>query len=350
MKKSLSLLLSAALVLALAAGCKPSTPATSSGSHPGASSSTDISSGSTSKPDVSTPVSTADAKITVLSGPTGIGAAKMMSDANPDWEFNVVAANDEVVAALTAGQTDIAAIATNVAANLSAKTNGNIKVLSINTLGVLYILDKNVGVTSMADLKGQTIYATGQGANPEYVLNHLLTANNLDPAADVTIEWMTGPEVVAKMVSADAGVCMLPVPAATGLLMQDSAVKQAISLTDEWEDKGDGSLAMGCVVARTEFIEEHPEVVEAFLAEYEESINFMKDEINLEAASQMVAEFGITANEKVAAKAIPQCNLAYITGTEMKTILESYYAMLFQANPAAIGGAMPYDSFYYGVE
>ena len=221
--------------------------------------------------------------------------------------------------------------------------------LAVNTLGVLYILDKNVGITSLADLSGKTIYATGKGANPEYILNYLLTQNGVDPTTDVTIEWLTAEEVSAKMISSDSAVCMLPVPAATALMAKDSAVKQAISLSDAWDELGNGSLAMGCVVARTEFIEENPQAVADFLTEYEASINYMKDEANVDTASELVAQYKITPSAAIAAAAIPQCNLTFASSQEMKDLVEGYFSVLFQANPASIGGGMPYDSFYYGV-
>ena len=236
-----------------------------------------------------------------------------------------------------------------MAANLAAQSDGSIQMLAVNTLGVLYILDKNVGVTSLADLSGKTIYTTGKGANPEYILNYLLTQNGVDPATDVTIEWLTAEEVSAKMISSDSAVCMLPVPAATALMAKDSAVKQAISLSDAWDELGNGSLAMGCVVARTEFIEENPQAVADFLTEYEASINYMKDEANVDTASELVAQYKITPSTAIAAAAIPQCNLTFASGQEMKDLVEGYFSVLFQANPASIGGGMPYDSFYYGV-
>ena len=107
---------------------------------------------------------------------------------------------------------------------------------------------------------------------------------------------------------------------------------------------------MGCVVGRTQFIEEHPETVDAFLDLYGDSITFMSDENNSADAAAMVGELGITANEQIAAKALPQCNLTFITGADMKATLEEYYQVLFQANPDSIGGSMPYDAFYYGAE
>ena len=204
MKRKLSLLLCAALTLSLLAGCGPKN--TGNGSASG--------SDSTSQ---STSQNTGDrtqVDFMVLSGPTGVGAAKLLSDNDAgttlnDYNAEVVTENGQIQTALTSGEVDIAAIATNVAANLAAQSDGSIQMLAVNTLGVLYILDKNVGVTSLADLSGKTIYTTGKGANPEYILNYLLTQNGVDPATDVTIEWLTAEEVSAKMISSDSAVCML---------------------------------------------------------------------------------------------------------------------------------------------
>ena len=292
----------------------------------------------------------------VLSGPTGVGAAKLMADNEAAEFYDKVAAsatveadNQAVSSALINGDADIAAVATNVAATLVNKNPESIQVLAVNTLGVLYILEKGDTVTSMADLAGKTVYATGEGANPEYVLNYLLTENGVDPA-DVDIQWMTAQEVTAQMASSEDGICMLPVPAATALMIQDSGVRQALSLTDEWSSVSDGELAMGCIVARTDYIEENPQGVEAFLAAYQDSIEYMSNPDNLDAAAELVAQYGITANANIAKAAIPQCNLVCLTGDEMKSVLEAYYQVLFDADPTSIGGALPYNSFYYGAE
>ncbi len=347
MKRSLSALLAAALALSLLSGCGPKNAGSNSSSSSGSSSGS-----SSSSPDVSQPVPTGSVRLTVLSGPTGVGAAKLLADdagsTAPAYDATVASANDEVTAALINGSTDIAAVATNVAANLAAKTDGGIQVLAVNTLGVLYILEKGDTVHSMADLRGKTLYATGQGANPEYVLNYLLTQNKVDPA-QVDIEWLTAQEVSAKMASSEKAICMLPVPAATALMLQDTKVRQAVSLSEEWERLEQGALPMGCVVARTEFIEANPQAVSNFLTQYQASIAYMSDPANLDEAAKLVAQFQLTPNEKIAAAAIPQCNLTFLTGEDMKNVLEEYYQVLFQADPASIGGSMPYDSFYYGV-
>ena len=366
MKRTLSLLLSAALALSLLTGCGPKTPGSAdSGSASGSSASSSAPADSSSSGDSSASEDYTLPKLMVLSGPTGVGAAKLMADSEYAWANGgitpdgsqpaiaenpaVVADNQQVSDALINGDADIAAIATNVAAVLSAKSDGAIQVLAVNTLGVLYVLEKGDTVHSLADLAGKTIYATGQGANPEYILSYLLTQAKVDPA-QVDIQWMTAQEVSAKMASSQDGICMLPVPAATALMLQDSGIRQALSLSDEWAKLEEGELPMGCIVARSDYIEENPQGVEAFLDAYEQSIAYMSDPDNLEQAAQLVAQYEITPSAAVAQAAIPQCNLTFLTGPEMKLMLESYYTVLFQADHAAIGGGLPYDSFYYGVD
>lgn len=353
MKKYLSLILAAALMISMLAGCAGSNskPAETDPPVPAAAAPTEAPVAETEAP----AAVEALPKLMVMSGPTGVGAAKLMADHEAADEMPVIASaevvadNEAVKNALINGDADIAAVATNMAATLANKTDGGIQVLAINTLGVLYILEKGQTVQTMADLKGKTVYATGQGANPEYILNYLLNENGVTPE-EVDIQWMTAQEVVAKMTTEENAICMLPVPAATTVMMKAEGVRQAISLSEEWDKLGNGALAQGCIVARTEFVEQNPNVVASFLKAYEKSINYMNDEANLEDAAALVARYEITANAQIAAKAIPQCNLTFVTGQEMKDILVQFYDVLFQANPAAVGGAMPDDAFYYGIE
>lgn len=291
----------------------------------------------------------------VMSGPTGVGAAKLLADHDAAVEGEkilasaaVVADNTAITSALINGEADIAAIATNMASTLYQKTNGDLQVLTINTMGVLYILEKGNSVSSMADLKGKTVYATGQGANPEYILNHLLTSNGVSPS-EVDIQWMTAQEVTAAMTTATEAICMLPVPAATALMIKDSGVRQAISLSEVWDQLGNGALSQGCIVVRKSYAQANPQAVANFLKAYEASITYMKAEENRADAAALVAQYGITANAAIAAKAIPQCNLTFITGQQMKDILSAFLTVMHTANPASIGGALPKDDFYYGI-
>ena len=228
-KKLLSLTLALAMSLGLLAGC--------SGGEP---------EGSSAPPETTPPAETTAAQPTespetetvrmaVLNGPTGVGAAKLMADSEAGttaqaYDVEVYTDNSQVSAALTNGDVDIAAMASNVAANLYNKSGGGIQLISVSGLGVLYILENGESVDTMADLSGRTLYATGQGANPEYVLNYLLTENGVDPA-DVDIQWRTAQEVSALMATGEAELCMLPVPAATSVLVQNDGVREALDLS-----------------------------------------------------------------------------------------------------------------------
>ncbi len=288
--------------------------------------------------------------IAVLSGPTGVGASKLMND-NAEgknqnkYNFTVETENTNVTSGLMSGDYDIAMVATNVAANLYNKSQ-SIQIAAINTLGVLSIINcTDEEIATVEDLKGKTIYSPGKGANPEYVINHILKSNGLTVGTDVFVEFAAADEIIAKMVS-EGGICMLPQPAATTLLTKAENAKEAIVISDEWDKLDNGSrLSMGCVVVRKEFAQAHPEAVEKFLTEYAASIEFVNE--NPAEASAMIVEQGIIGNAKIAEKAIPKCNLVCITGEEIKPAIENYYQVLFDANPDSIGGAVPADEFYY---
>ena len=304
----------------------------------------------------SAPVMGEDVRLAVLSGPTGIGAAKLLSDSDADatvnhYDYTIAADNSELVAGLTGSDPafDIATVASNVAVNLYNKTDGGVKIIALGTLGVLHILESggNETVSSVADLAGKTIWAVGQGANPEYILRYVLSENGLDPDKDVTILFADAAEVTQKLMTGEAEVAMLPVPAATAaILKSEGKVRAALDMTEEWNALNTGSqLIMTAVVARTEFIEQHPDAVSLFLEEYAGSIDYVNT--NVDDAAELVAGFGITPSAPIAKQAIPQCHLTYIAGKDMGPAISGYYDILWQADPAAVGGSLPDDGIYY---
>ncbi len=298
-------------------------------------------------------VSYEETNVYVLSGPTGIGAANLKDLADKKettgkYNITVVAQPDEVVSKISKGEADIAAIATNLAAKLYNKTNGGISILAVNTLGVLNVVTPNgVEVKNLNDLKGKKVYATGQGSNPEYVINYLFEKNNIDKSKDLTLEYKAeGTELLSVWATDPAAVIIAPQPVATTLTVQHQGSKIAIDLTDEWEKVStDSALMMGCVVVRNEFLKENKATVDKFLEEYKASIE--KANNDLDATSKLCETYGIVAKAAIAKKAIPNCNLCFIKGNEMKTKLSGYLKVLFDADKTAVGGKLPADDFYY---
>ena len=338
-QKLLSLGLSLALVLGLAAGCAPK-------AGPEESPAPETSSPVAETPPAETVAPYQTIRLGLLNGPTGMGAAKLLSDSDAGetvnhYEYAIGSdPSTDIVPKLNNGELDIAAVPTNLAATLYNKA-GSIRLLALNTLGVLHILENGDTVHSMADLAGKTIYSINQGTNTEYVLNYLLEESGLTPGEDVTIEWKTSEEVTALMASGGIDLCMLPVPAATSVMMQNADVRDAIDLNDVWQEVG---AAGTCVVARSDFVEEHPEAVDAFLTEYAASIAYVNE--HPEEAAALVEQYGIVPKAAVAKAAIPQANMVCLTGDELKGISD-YYEVLYAADPTSIGGAIPDDNFYY---
>lgn len=352
--KIFALLLALVLVFALT-GCKKTggEPSESPSVQPSETTSVQPSEEPTVSP--SQPADARDVvRLAVLSGPTGVGAAKLLSDADSgesvnNYDYIIAADNQELMAGLNKGELDIAAVASNVALNLYNKTGGGVKVIALGTQGVLHILEgggKNT-VNSVDDLAGRTIYSAGQGANPEYILRYLLTENGLDPDTDVNIVFADASEISAKLLSGEIDCAMLPVPAATAAIIKgEGQVRAAIDVTEAWDALDSGSqLIMTAVVARTEFLESNPEAVDAFLREYEASIDYVNN--NVDEAAELIAGYGITPSAGIAKQAIPQCHLVYIAGADMADAISDYFMVLYSVNPTSVGGALPDDAIYY---
>ena len=355
-QKLLSLGLSLALVLGLAAGCAPKAGLEESPAP-------ETSSPVAETPPAETVAPSQTIRLGLLNGPTGMGAAKLLADSDAAFaqaeegtydttegtffHYELTLGSDpftDIVPKLNNGELDIAAVPTNLAATLYNKA-GSIRLLALNTLGVLHILENGDTVHSMADLAGKTIYSINQGTNTEYVLNYLLEESGLTPGEDVTIEWKTSEEVTALMASGGIDLCMLPVPAATSVMMQNADVRDAIDLNDVWQDVGAaGTFTMGCVVARADWLAENEELVPAILDEYAASITYVNE--HPEEAAALVEQYGIVPKAAVAKAAIPQANMVCLTGDELKGISD-YYEVLYAADPTSIGGAIPDDNFYY---
>ena len=290
-------------------------------------------------------------RLGLLKGPTGMGAAKLLADNDAgttaaDYRVTLGAdpAND-IVPLVIKGDLDLAAVPTNLAATLYQKTEGGVKLLALNTLGVLHILENGDTVHTLADLGGKTLYAPNRGSNTEYVLNYLLERNGLTPGEDVTIEWRTADEISALMVSGEADLAMLPVPAATSVMMQNQDVRDAVDLNDAWTAaEAPGTFTMGCLIARTGWLEENGDLADAILAEYADSIAYVNE--NVDEAAELIARYEITPKAAIAKAAIPQANLVCVTGADLREI-QDYYEILFAADPTSIGGAIPDDAFYY---
>jgi len=339
MKKFLSLILTALLVLSIfvLASC---------GNNGNGDETADL-----NKDDQSPETKPDKIRVITLAGPTGMGMAKLFDDnANEktayNYEFMIASAPTQVNPEVIQGNYDIAAVPVNLASVLFNKTNGDLKVAAINTLGVLYMLENGNTIKSVADLKGKTIYATGQGSNPEYVLRYILTKNNIDPDKDVKIEFLAEhAELATKLKENTVSIGMLPEPQVTAATMGNNTTRIALDLTEEWNKVSEYKLVQGCIIVRKGFAEQYPKALEGFFNEYKASVDFANS--NVDEAANLIEKAGIIPKAAIAKKALPNCNICFIKGDEMKTSVKQMLDLLFKANSSSVGGKLPTDEFYY---
>ena len=287
-----------------------------------------------------------------LKGPTSMGMVKLMDDAANNqskgkYDFTLAGSADEVTPKLISGEIDIAALPANLASVLYNNTQGEIELLAVNTLGVLYIVDKGDSIHSVSDLKGKTIVGSGKGSTPEFSLRYILAENGIDPDKDVNIEWKSEHTEVVQTLAADATgqtVGLLPQPFVTVAGTQVEGLHIAVDLTKEWDALDNGSkLITGVMAVRKKFALEHPDVLKTFLEEYEASVDYVN--ANVREAANLIEKFDII-KAAVAKNALPYCNIVCISGDEMKVPVKEYLEILFEAEPKSVGGKMPGEDFY----
>ena len=376
MKKIFPVMLAAALGLSLLSGCASSgTDAASSAAETtAAETAAETEAAETAAPETtsessseetaaeetdSAEASAAPAEETVvrvggLKGPTTMGLVKLMQDAENGeaqnaYEFTMVTAADELTAMVAGDQVDIALLPANVASVLYHKTNQNVSVIDINTLGVLYLVSGDTSITSLDQLAGKTVYLTGKGTTPDYVFNYLLSSAGLS-AEDVTLDFRSeATEVAAILADNSEVVGLLAQPCVTVALSQNDALSIIMDLTEEWDklqaEDSNSRLVTGVTIVNNDFLSSHPDMVDAFLEEHEASALYT-DNHPAEAA-ELIAAAGIVAKAPIAEQALPYCNITCITGEDMKEALSGYLEVLYEQAPESVGGSLPDDAFYY---
>ncbi len=291
--------------------------------------------------------------VSALNGPTGMGMVKLMKD-NEDgksavnYDVNLVGSPDELIGKIVNGEVDVAAVPINLAMVLYNRTGGKVQLAAVNTLGVLYVLEKGNSIKKFEDLKGKKVNVSGKGSMPEYVFEYLLSKNNLEIDKDVEVDFKLQHADLATAVAAgDADIALLPQPHVSTAMMKNENVGIALDLNKEWKKafNNEGELYMGAIIVQKEFAQNNKETLNTFLDEYKASVGFVNK--NLDEASELIEKYKILPNKEIAKKAIPYSNIVYIDAKDVKDSVNDIYEVLFSFDPKSVGGNLGDDQFYY---
>lgn len=357
MKNRIFALLLAAVMVFVLVGCTTSeTPSTAPSTAPSTEASVEPSTEPSEEPSVEPseePVEPATIRVAALKGPTALGLLELMqrsdnSETTDNYEFTLAGAPTEVTGDIIQGNFDVAVVPTNLVATLYNKTEGKVKLVANVTLGTLYLVTTRDDISTVADLADKTVWSTGQGSTPEYAINYILGAAGI--ADSVTVNYAEEASAVAGLfASGECDTAVLPQPFVASLLKQNENVHVALDLTEEWQSvSSNGSgLVMSGVLVQQSFIDEHPDALARMMDDYKQSVEWVTDEANLDAAAELAVGYEIVGAAPIAKAALPECNIVFESGESMKSLSGGFLQVLFESNPQSVGGTLPGDDFYY---
>lgn len=289
--------------------------------------------------------------VQVLKGPTGMGMIPLLDEKpsfTPDTEvsYQVIGSPNVLVSRVLSNEVDVAALPTNVAAKLYNK-GVPYKLAAVNTLGVLYLVSTDSDIDSWDDIRGKTVYNAAEGANPDIIFRHLAKEQGLTPEEDTRLVYKAHTEIAQLLLAGKAELAVLPEPFVTQVLQKSEKATVAMDLQEEWKrvHGDDAAIPMGCLVVKESLINEEGAFMEAFMQRYAEGISWVNE--NTQAAGELIAEYKMGFPADAASEAIPRAKIRYIEGQAARDMLEPYFSVLRDFNPATVGGKLPDAGFYY---
>lgn len=296
-----------------------------------------------------------DVRVGLIMGPPSMGLSQFIVAANANKTFNrfsfTVNSVDYVglSAMFNQGDFDICTLPSNIGPILynNDELKNDYQVVSVNNLGVLYVMTNDESVQSLADLAGRTVYSYGESGTPEYTIEALLKKLGMEDAFN--LEFKSSPmEVLNMMQESPDCVAILPQPFVSLAKVLVNPLYIPVDLTVEWNaafaDTGSQAVTTTTIVNKA-FLEEHEQAVVEYLNMAGQSVAWTLE--NMQEAAALQEELETFLNNEVALDAMPYISMVNLTGVEMRTALSGFLSELHAANPDSIGGALPGDDFYY---
>ncbi len=296
-----------------------------------------------------------DVRVGLIMGPPSMGLSQFIVAAQAGKTTNNFTFEPNGVdyvglsALFNKGDYDICTLPSNIGPILynNKELKNEYQVISINNLGVLYVMTNDASLSTLDDLKGRTVYSYGEGGTPEYTIEALLKKNGLE--GTFNLEFKSSPlEVLNMMQQQENCVAILPQPFVSLAKILVNPLYIPVDITVEWDkafaDTGSQAVTTTTIVNK-KFAEEHEQAVVEYLNMAGQSVTWSL--ANMGDAAALQEELGTFLNNSVALDAMPYISMVNLTGEDMRTALSGFLNELYLANPDSIGGAMPGEDFYY---
>ncbi len=290
--------------------------------------------------------------IAVFKGPSGIAATKLLGDNfqpgfNVKAKYIILGSPMEAVAKMTSGEVDAVFLPVNMAAKLYTK-GPKFKMGAISGLGSLYMVSTDNSIKNWADLRGKTIYLTGKGATPDYLLRYLLLENHLDLKKDVKLDFSAqAPQIAQLMIANRAETAFIPQPFVLQIETKSNTAKTVLDPQKELIRIRGGKQAFPftAFVISPKLYENRPKAAAALTEALDKSIAWTLE--NPKEASLIIENYGIMS-AAIAEKAIPVSGIKFVSAVEARDNVEDFLNMMLDLNPVSVGGILPDEGFYFG--
>lgn len=284
-----------------------------------------------------------------ISGPAALGFVKAMEPGiNPQVrlgdtvQYTFEADEEAMYAQLLEGKADMAVVPAETAAKLYREGAGY-QLAAVNTGGYLYLLSADESINAVSDLRGKAVTIVGEGSAADVVFRHLLTQAGIDPDNDLTLTYAESAETAMENVT-NSGLILLSEPWVTDLLDENNDFSIALDIREEWMRANGEGVPLTCLIVKKEIPVDRAEEWDLFVADYQDSIEWINN--NPAETAELLDKHEIGITKEQAEGVISRSNLEYLDATKAKSAVEKYLNLFLEANPDAIGGSMPDTEFY----
>jgi NitT/TauT family transport system substrate-binding protein len=219
----------------------------------------------------------------------GLFAEKLGADV--DLRISNFNAGNEAVEAIFNGGIDMTYIGPNPALNAHIRSEGAaVRIVAGATAGGAFFVVRD-GIESAEDLRGRTVSSPALGNTQDVALRAWLSDNGLatdaEGGGDVSITPLANADILEGFISGSLDGAWIPEPWATRMVQQGGHI--LVDERDLWPDR---QYVTTHVLVRTEFLQQHPDVVKRFLDAHLATSAFVNEET---AEAQRLVSEGIEA-------------------------------------------------------